>query len=212
MTPAQFVNTFLSEAQLCAAGTGLNPCLFLAQWADETGWGTSRAFSVCKNLAGINPFDGYADCDGYAQFSSYTQSAQAEVEVLHNGLYGGVLATAGQSFDTQARALGSSPWASGHYNNGGGPGSSLITIYNQDISPYTNCPAGSTPPSPPPPSPPPISVGPSRTFEQAAVGGGLLLLAGGIGLIGWTAMEHPETLRRYRAGLEHEAEKLRHRI
>ena len=178
MTPAQFVSTFLSEAQICASGTGLNPCLFLAQWADETGWGTSRAFSVCRNLAGINPFNGYSDCDGYAQFSSYTESAHAEVTVLHNGLYSGVLATAGQSFDTQARALGNSPWASGKYDDGGGPGSALISIYNASISPYTSCPQGSSGSSP---NPPPVIIYPVKYTYPSGNGilAGVLLIGAG---------------------------------
>lgn len=174
MTPAQFVNTFLPEAQICAQGTGLNPCLFLAQWADETGWGVSSAFSNCRNLAGINPFNGYPDCQGYARFSSYTQSAQAEVEVLHNGLYDGVLASAGQSFNSQASALGNSPWATGKYNDGGGPGSSLISIFNNDISPYTSCPTGYQPP--PNPNPPPVL--PPINYPKPSSGGNSALLAG----------------------------------
>lgn len=121
MTPAQFQAAFTSYAEQAAAGTGLLPGLFLAQWAVETAYASSFAgtFNLGNITRGGSQF-------GFVNYGSYTQAVDAEILLLHDAPYAGVLAAAGADLGQQCIALGASPWDAGHYDNGGGPGSSLI--------------------------------------------------------------------------------------
>jgi|SRR5215467_5030062 len=120
MTPQQFVATYLVTALEVKAGTGLDETTLLAQWADETAWSTSWA-GAPFNLGNIR-----CSPTTFCRYSSLDEFAGACVATFHNGFYQNVLATAGQSIESQIAALGASPWSAGHYNSGGGPGSALI--------------------------------------------------------------------------------------
>ena len=123
MTPSAFRTYFQSYADQVAAGTGLSAGLFLAQWAVETAY--ASAFAGSYNLGNITR--GGAS-NGFVNYGSYAQFVNAQILLLHDVPYEGVLASAGKSLAEQCVALGSSPWDAGHYNNGGGPGSSLIAV------------------------------------------------------------------------------------
>ena len=188
-----------------AAATGLSPCLFLCQWADETGFGscTNCSKSCCNNWAGI-----CSDCYGcpnfgQGQYCTYPGGLQGFTEgyiayIKGSGHYGSVLATAGQSLHAQMVALGESPWAGSHYNNGGGPGSSLWTIWQDNYANSgLNCGASSSSPPPPPPPPPGGTgtaghggVAPSQAIAF------LLIAGGGAALIGWELSQNPGLRRR----------------
>ncbi len=131
MTPDEFAAKYLSIAQECSAkASGLDPRVILAQFADETGWGTSPLCLDHLNLAGISHFNGWANSGGFCSFPTLADFVVAYGQVINNGLYGAVLAAAkaGESADAQAKALGESDWAASHYDNGGGPGSSLVAL------------------------------------------------------------------------------------
>ena len=123
MTPQQFQAAFQPYADEVAKGTGLSAGLFLAQWAVETAYASS--FAGAFNLGNITR--GGAS-NGFVNYGSYAQYAQAQILLLHDIPYEGVLAAAGKTLAEQCVALGASPWDAGHYNNGGGPGSSLIAV------------------------------------------------------------------------------------
>jgi hypothetical protein len=117
MQPQDFVATYLTTAELVKAGTGLDEDTLLAQWALETAWGS--VFAGANNLGNIR-----CSPTSFCSYTSLGVFAQAAIQVFHNGLYAGVLATAGQSIEVQIAALGASPWDAGHYGNP--PGSALI--------------------------------------------------------------------------------------
>jgi hypothetical protein len=138
MTPQQFQTYYLPYAQTAAQGTGLSPYLFLAQWSVETAY--AEAFAGSHNLGNITR--GGAQ-NGFVNYGSYGEFVQAEILLLHDIPYEGVLASGGKSLYDQCVALGESPWDAGHYSNGSGPGSSLIAVLplfgltEGDINPMT---------------------------------------------------------------------------
>jgi hypothetical protein len=127
MTPAAFVDRYLATAQQVVAGTGLDETTLLAQWALETAWGS--VFAGTNNLGNIR-----CSPTTFCNYPTLAVFAQAAVQTFHNGLYAGVLATAGKSIETQIAALGNSPWDAGHYGNP--PGSALIP-FAQEIDMYS---------------------------------------------------------------------------
>ena len=150
MTPAEFVAKYQPIADQCSArAKGLDPNVILAQFAIETatvaGWGTSPLCVDHLNLAGISHFNGWANSGGFCSFPTLDDFVVAWGQVINNGLYDGVLNSVNESADAQATALGASPWAASHYNDGNGPGSSLIAIMGE----LTNSAPAPTPaPSP----------------------------------------------------------------
>lgn len=143
MDAQQFEAAYGSVADDLASKTGLNRVLFLAQFALETGWGTSQLASH-NNLAGIK-YTGFfgSDFGGFASYDSLNQFESDYIRVLSLPFYDNVRASRGQSVNAQMVALGNSPWDAGHYNNGGGPGSSLEAFAGD---------FGVSPSPPPPPS------------------------------------------------------------
>ena len=179
----------------CAKGTGLSPCLFLCQWADETEYGTC---TDCPPAAGCNNYSGIngTGCDGYQAYSSLSAFANGEIAVLHQSNFASVLAAAGESLHDQMIALGSSPWAGSHYNNGSGPGSVLWQIWEGVYSSYgLDCQIPSTSSSSPPPpviTPLPnvvIPLGKASALPGVLVG--LLLVGGGAAISAYVYHTHP---------------------
>lgn len=89
---------------------------FLTQWALESNWGTSEAFRIDDNAAGILPWAHAAagrdpKYAGYASLSAFEQGAVAFYE--DNGRYHGLLRAAQQGASTQAllKMLGQSGYA-----------------------------------------------------------------------------------------------------
>lgn len=107
-----------------AAGSGLRADALICQWGVETEWG--NAIDNLNNLGNIRCVEGIPCVDGFSQFPSLDSFCATAILTWHNGEYPGVLASAGQPLRQQLLAIGASPWDAGHYDNGGGPGSSLI--------------------------------------------------------------------------------------
>ncbi len=149
MTPQEFVDKYLPIAEQVQSRLGFNsPKLFLAQWALETGWGSSSLCTQYNNLAGIN-YNGvacYRAPGGFAGYQNLTNFVTGYLHVitLDGWGYPAVLATKDGPFEEQCIALGKSDWAASHYNDGGGPGSSLIATGNSITVPSSG---GSTPTS-----------------------------------------------------------------
>jgi hypothetical protein len=127
-----FVNQMLPYAQYAAnqLGGGTNPGAvqaILAQWADETGWGTSSAALDQNNFAGItNP-----NSQSYYSYSSIEDFVNAYVSTWKNGSsgYSNVLSAMQSGSATQiANAMAASAWAGGHY------GGNALTGLNNDLT------------------------------------------------------------------------------
>lgn len=118
--PAAFATQWGSYAATAAAQTGVPAEAILAQWADETGFGTSSAFVSGHNFAGVSPGG------SVASYPSYTSGLAAYIQTLNSPLYNGARVADPAA---AAVALGQSPWAASHYSaGGGGPGSDLLNI------------------------------------------------------------------------------------
>jgi hypothetical protein len=104
---AQFFQTWLSDARTASKQTGVLPSVILAQWADETAYGTSHAFVVGNNFAGVS-------YSGLSSFSSQAAGLAAYIAVLNQHIYDPVRKASGAQ--SQALALGRSPWAASHYD------------------------------------------------------------------------------------------------
>jgi hypothetical protein len=135
VTPTEFATVYRSQANAVSIGTGIDPLVLLTQWGVETGWG-NQIYNQ-NNLGNIRCLTSVPCINGFAQFSSLESFVANAIAVWHNGFYSNVLATVGQ--DAQCLAIGLSPWDAGHYDNGSGPGSSLLAalqlIGGSDVTP-----------------------------------------------------------------------------
>lgn len=114
MTPGDFAARFGDTARVVSAGTGIDPIVLLAQWANETAWGTQLAGNNLGNIrCSPTTFCRYATLDDFAA---------ACIATFHNGFYGAVLAAT--TAQDQLAAIVASPWSSGHY------GGSLQSFYD----------------------------------------------------------------------------------
>lgn len=116
-----FLADVLDDARHASATTGLPVAVVLAQWAVETGFGTSPAWRRGHNYAGVSPG---------GRVAYYPDRAAGLAAYEHNmGLhyYDRVRAT-GRTGNIGATidALAASPWAAGEYKDRAGtPGGSL---------------------------------------------------------------------------------------
>ena len=119
-----FVTNYAAAAARAAADTGLWTSVVLAQWANETFFGTSRAFLQGNNFAGVSP-GGVV-----ASYPSQSAGLSAYIETMNLATYDGVRAAKEVGAREQAIVLGASPWAGGHYENAAnaGPGSALVDL------------------------------------------------------------------------------------
>lgn len=119
-----FVSQMGGFAQQAQAATGINASVILAQWGNETGWGSSPAWRDKFNPAGIGITSDAVAGDSYG---SPAGGVKAYIDFVNNNSRYEMVKKAGvNNPDAQAVAFGNSGWAAGQYNNGGGPGSSLI--------------------------------------------------------------------------------------
>jgi hypothetical protein len=210
VTPDQFVATYGAAADRAAAGTGLSRWTILTQWGLETGWCAPDSGCYCNNLAGIGCHH-YGSCPrcnsyGFCCYDSAEQYAADYVAVLHNGPYAGVLASAGTTLRRQMVALGESPWAASHYDGGGGPGSSLISVYLAALERIADVgldqPLGPGGPPPLPSPPPPVYPSPAPPLPPPTAG--VVLLATGVAALTVGAAEwvRPGSIARVADGLE----------
>lgn len=121
-----WIESVLPLAHEAAQELGIPTSTVLAQWADETGWGTSTLFRDSHNFAGVT-----GDADG--------QVAKLGARVLpsgflaypdeHVGMQGYVMRWRDPVYNNTrnawhalpdainvAKAMEASPWAAGHYN------------------------------------------------------------------------------------------------
>jgi Mannosyl-glycoprotein endo-beta-N-acetylglucosaminidase len=142
--PATFIEQMLPWARWVSRQTGVLPSVILAQWATETGWGTSVAWTEGHNPAGISP-------DGQIEFfATVAEGMGGYVRTMLLPAYD-VVREPGTASE-QARALGYSPWAASHY--GRPPGAILEEIIAEhDLEQYDPEPAPPAP-EPAPPAPP----------------------------------------------------------
>src|SRR6266850_6934651 len=113
MTPAQFAGAYNPTARAVGGGTGIDNVVLLAQWANETAWGT---VVVGNNLGNIR-----CSPTSFCRYASLSEFAAACIDTFHNGYYNAVLAAT--TAEAQLAALVASPWSSSHY------GGSLQSFY-----------------------------------------------------------------------------------
>jgi hypothetical protein len=105
VTPAQFASTYNATARTVGNGTGIDNVVLLAQWANETAWGT---VVVGNNLGNIR-----CSPTTFCRYASLADFATACIATFHNGFYEAVLAAT--TPEAQLAAIVASPWSSGHY-------------------------------------------------------------------------------------------------
>ncbi len=105
MTPAQFAATYRPTARTVSEGTGIDDVVLLAQWANETAWGT---VVIGNNLGNIR-----CSPTSFCRYPSLAAFATDCIATFHNGFYNAVLAAT--TPEAQLAALVASPWSSGHY-------------------------------------------------------------------------------------------------
>jgi Putative peptidoglycan binding domain/Mannosyl-glycoprotein endo-beta-N-acetylglucosaminidase len=160
-----FINDVVTGAHAAASALGIPTSVVLAQWADETGWGTSEAFTRGNNFAGVSYLDRFQEslgahledqgeilfypsrADGLAGYLGrwsdpvYTSTRNAWRDHEHDAI-------------AVAADIEASPWAAGHY---GGNGLRSIIVQN-DLTRFD----GEAPPAPAPgPELPPCGALPS---------------------------------------------------
>lgn len=119
MSISSFVQQHLSEAQIASEQIGFPVSVILAQWGNETGWGTSSAWRDQHNYAGVS-------LGGQIMtFSDYVQGLAGYISRWHEPVYGPTRATVAalggvkaNPYDA-AKAVEQSPWAAGHYGGNG---------------------------------------------------------------------------------------------
>lgn len=128
MTPEEFIQSYLPTARAVEQGTGIEDVCLLAQWANETAWGTAWA-GAPNNLGNIR-----CSPTSFCQYASLDDFAVAAIEVWHEtGFINNQYPNGFEPFRAAAaRALSSagvldaiiaSPWDAGHY------GGSLAAYY-----------------------------------------------------------------------------------
>jgi hypothetical protein len=132
MTPIP--DNILKLAKECNAKTKIPVSVILSQWILETGAFKSNLFRYCYNLAGIKYHGAYTDSNGFSCYPTLEVAASDWVRTINLGYYNNVrnVCATSDNIEQMFSALGESPWDAGHYNNGKGPGSSLLALYKAD--------------------------------------------------------------------------------
>ena len=114
-----FFTDYLGDAQQASSATGVLVPVILAQWADETGYGGSVAFTQGNNYAGVS-------YSGVSYFPTKAAGLSAYIQVLNQSNYDNVRQASG--WQAQCVALGSGPhpnqypydsWAASGYDANG---------------------------------------------------------------------------------------------
>lgn len=153
MPNPSFFTEFLADAQTASAQTGVLVSVILAQWADETAYGSTLSGPDVWNFAGLtgNVYGATGvTANGLAIYASESAGLDAYIQCLNQSIYNKVRTASGST--AQATALGQSPWAGGHYV--GSPpfnyegGALVLIIQNNNLTQYDGSVAvGSTSPS-----------------------------------------------------------------
>lgn len=127
-------DNILKLAKDCHDKTHIPVSVILAQWILETGGFKSNLFRYCYNLAGIKYHEAYTDSNGFSCYPSLEVAATDWIRTISLGYYDNVrhVSSTTDKVEEVFSALGESPWDAGHYNNGQGPGSSLLALYKAD--------------------------------------------------------------------------------
>ncbi len=116
-----FFTDYLKDAQTASTACGVNVSVILAQWADETAYGSSKAFVSGHNFAGVSAGG------GVNTFPTFAKGLDAYIACLNQSIYDSVRQSPG--WQNQCKALGASAWAGSHYNaNAYDAGASLPVI------------------------------------------------------------------------------------
>jgi hypothetical protein len=157
VSEAYFVGRMEAEADRASAATGVLRSVILAQWGLETAWGSSPAWLNQCNPAGIG-WNGHT----YTSFATIAAGIDGWIQTMRLACYAAVRAATTRN--TQAVALGLSPWAGGHYiAPPGGPGSALLDV----IALYGLARFDPAPPPPPPLEEVPLYAGPFVAHDDA---------------------------------------------
>jgi hypothetical protein len=115
------------DAVAASEHTGVNPFLILAQWGVETGWGTSRAWRIGNNYAGVSPGGKVANyADRAAGLAAYERA-------LNQHYYDDVRKAGAEHPTDQLTALAKSPWAAGHYKSRDGTVGGSLQLAMGDV-------------------------------------------------------------------------------
>lgn len=110
-------------AKTASQGTGIPAGAILAQWGEETGYGTSDVSQQANNFAGISKQGDAGQYGRYAKYSSIDAFVNDYVHVMNLSYYQGVR-SAGDGRSAIAE-LGKSPWAEDPSY-----GQNILGIYN----------------------------------------------------------------------------------
>jgi hypothetical protein len=114
--------------------TGIPTSVILAQWILETGGFTSRLFLDAHNFAGIKYHGAYEKTNGFSKYPDINTGFNDWVRTINLSYYTEVrtIAKSNGAISEVIKALGASPWDADHYNNGKGPGSSLLALWSSE--------------------------------------------------------------------------------
>jgi hypothetical protein len=130
-------------AQKGRSATCIPVSVILAQWILETGGFTSDLWRLANNFAGIKYHGAYDKRNGFTKYPDQDSGFADWVRTIGLGYYDKVRTVAKSNASPEAviKALGDSPWDAGHYDNGKGPGSSLLALWKlEQLSVFDNLP------------------------------------------------------------------------
>lgn len=133
MTPKAFVKAYKPYAVTASKKTSISYGVILAQWALESGWGTSTLAVKCHNLGGIR-FYGHAGTTnrkGFACYPTYTAFTADYIHTMNLPYYKKVRSAVG--VNAECYQLGLSPYSASHY--GKPPGINVLNCYHR-LAPY----------------------------------------------------------------------------
>jgi hypothetical protein len=118
-----FFTSALPYATLALSRTNVLTSVILAQWADETGYNWPPRYNNPGNV-------GDPSYGGQTGYPTIEIGVEAYIQTLLLPYY--IHVRTGTTDLQQCVALGQSPWAASHYNDGSGPGTVLVAIINEN--------------------------------------------------------------------------------
>ncbi|HXN90100.1 MAG TPA: glucosaminidase domain-containing protein [Candidatus Sulfotelmatobacter sp.] len=119
MDPRAFAQLYQPHADVVSRGTGIDPGVLLAQWANETAWGS---VVVANNLGNIR-----CSPTTFCKYATLEDFSLACIATWQNGYYAAVLAAVG--VEAQLAAVCASPWSGGHYGGNLHPFYDPLEVY-----------------------------------------------------------------------------------
>lgn len=118
MSPAEFIAAYGPTADAVSHGTGIDPIALLAQWANETDWGSVVVGSNLGNIrCSPTSFCSYATLEDFAWAAIAVWHQTAFINNTYPNGFEPFRAAAASAADIAAAlaAIVASPWSSGHY-------------------------------------------------------------------------------------------------